>query len=348
VAGRQPLRVKAQFTGLYEYQSAVVKATITMADGSPSPYGELGQQSVSFDYDETFEWVSTPLVFTSTQSATAIAVRDLKFNWQIVSVQYRPDYYRTLPWWLAFPSSVGSRTTTHRIYTLYRVPVDSMAVPWAKALELSSGMMSTLTGSSTEESAVHLLADGIFYSGWTEYDTRFFKPSIRYLYVPQGDASCGNHLQQTLRLAYVLGKLTGPAGSNAVLQCNDVSNFHAVLAASQGIVALPTFILDTRTLTSGVWVPLASTALYRRAGVIPQGDPPCWEQQFVFHQVASRDTLYDTSARSATGSTTSCTPGPNFYGLGQVAYLSTVFPTQPSDQTTFTRPTVGIGTCGVQ
>jgi len=157
----QPLRVKAQFAGLYEYQGAVVKATITMADGSPSPYGELGQQTVSFDYDENFEWVSTPLVFTSTQSATAIAARDLKFNWQIVSVQYRPDYYRTLPWWLAFPSSVGNRTTTHRIYTLWKTPVAPMIVPWAKVLELSSPLLVMAYNLVDDETAVKALADGI-------------------------------------------------------------------------------------------------------------------------------------------------------------------------------------------
>ncbi|HPT25642.1 MAG TPA: hypothetical protein PLZ95_04415 [Bryobacteraceae bacterium] len=338
----QPLRVKAQFTGLYEYQGAVVKATITMADGSPSPYGELGQQTVSFDYDENFEWVSTPLVLTSTQSATAIAARDLKFNWQIVSVQYREDAYRTLPWWLAFPSSVGSRTTTHRIYTLYRAPVDSMAVPWAKALELSSGMMSTLTGSSTEESAVHLIADGIFYSRWTEYDTRFFKPVRHYGYNPSANCSCGSATAQLFNLSNVLSRLAATEWQWVELQCNDSSNFHAILASSQGITARPTYIYDTRGIQ------LQPTALYSRAG-IGLCSTGCWIDQFNYHQVASLgEPLYDTSARSATGSVPVCTLGANLYGLLHAAYLAAAFPTQPLSDTGFLRPTVGVGGCTCQ
>jgi hypothetical protein len=144
---------------------------------------------------------------------------------------------------------------------------------------------------------------------------------------------------QLFNLSFVLSELEATDMVFLDLQCNDSSNFHALLAASQGITALPTLILDTRSM------PLQPTALYSRAGYGACTER-CWSDVFNFHQVASLgEPLYDTSARSATGSLMYCTPGANFYGLLHSSYLAAVFPTQPSTHTGFYRPTVGIGAC---
>jgi len=120
------------------------------------------------------------------------------------------------------------------------------------------------------------------------------------------------------------------------LQCNDTSNLHAILAASQGVDAKPTFIIHAGSdMANDQWVLLAPTALYSSAGW-----NECRIDPFRFHQVASLNSLYDTSAREAAGNTEVCTPGANFFDLNQADYLSMVFPTQPGASTRFTRPTV--------
>lgn len=336
------LKAKAMFS--LPWASAEVKGITVLPDGSPSPYGELAVQTVQFD--ESYEPIEVE--FESENTASEVAAADISIRWQLVSCHlpesedYPEGETRVIPGTYIF------QTTHHRIYTVYKQPVAPMEVPWAKVLELSSAMMAGMTSLTDQETAVQQIADHIFYSRWTGYSTRFYRPSSPYRYVPQGDASCGTLEQQVLRLTYVLAGLVQGAESRIILQCNDASNFHAVVAASQGITASPTLLLDTRTLQTGSWVPLASTALYSRAGPEPQVQQPCWEDQFKFHQIASLTSLYDTSARSATGSKQVCNPGDNFFNMTRPNYLSLVFPSQPSSQTTFIRPVVSVGSCSGQ
>lgn len=333
------LKVKAKFWGSDQWESAVLSATSVLPDGAASPYGALGQQTVTFDeYGESDE-----VEFESANAHDKAAANDITLKWQVVSITVRPDAYHEQAYPLGVPG-FNSRNTTHRIYTVLKTPVAPMTQPWAKVLELSAPMLAGLAANETDENRLREIADGIFYSKWTGYDTRFFTPHRGYLYDPGGSCSCGSTTQQNLNLTYVLTQLAAGGSEQVKLQCNDSSNFSSVLAASQGIAAAPTLIYDSRSTAEG-FVPLAPTALYRRAGSIPPTDQQCWINEFNFHQVASLSYLYDTSARSATGSTSACTPGSNFYGFGNSQYLATVFPAQPLAYTTFTRPSVGVSSC---
>lgn len=339
------LKVTATFWGSDQWESAVMKAKTQLPDGTASPYGDLGPMTVEFDEFG----VSGDVVFESAAASGKVGANDITLKWEIVSITSRPDAYHEQPFPLAVPG-YESRRTTHRIYTVLRAPVPPMAEPWAKALELSGAMLAPLESSATDETRVREIADAIFYSKWTGYDTRFFKPSRGYLYNPFGTCTCGTIEQQTLDLTYVLNQLGLGENEPVNLQCSDTSNFHAILAASQGITALPTFIHDTRPAPPGspdgqYWELLNPTALYRRAGAVPAVEDACNSDRFTFHQVASLGSLYDTSARSATGTKAACTFGANFYGLSYSTYLQTVFPTQPMEYTSFTRPTVGINAC---
>lgn len=339
------LKVKATFWGSDQWESAVMKAKTQLPDGTASPYGELGPMTVEFDEFG----VSGDVVFESAAASDKVGANDITLKWEIVSITSRPDAYHEQPFPLAVPG-YESRRTTHRIYTVLRAPVAPMAEPWAKVLELSGAMLAPLESSATDETRVREIADAIFYSKWTGYTTRFFKPRRGYTYDPAKVCSCfviigegpDQKLDQQLNLQMVLSKLELTDGGPVPLQCNDSSNLNAVLAASQGIDAKPTTILHSATNPEiKPWVSLAPTALYRSAG-----KSDCRIGSFSFHQVASLSNVYDTSIRAATGSEASCEAGEHFYGLTQSAYLSTVFPTQPSNLTRFVRPSVTTGNCG--
>lgn len=136
------------------------------------------------------------------------------------------------------------------------------------------------------------------------------------------------------------------------MQCNDNSNLHSVLAASQGIVARPTYLDDTVIDPTPSGPRLAPAAPHTRAG----NDTDCQVQteatRFTFHQVGSlSDVLYDTSVRCPPAGVTcstsvTCTPrGGNFFDLSLLTYLGTVFPTQPIARTVTGPVTLTVGTC---
>lgn len=344
------LKAKARFS--LPWTSAVVKGMAVLPNGSPSPYGELTAQTIQFD--ETGEPVEVE--FESANEASEVAAADISIRWQLASYELPASEHNPEGETYVVPGTYVFKTTHHRIYTVYQQPVAPMVVPWAKVLELSSAMMAGLekvrdeeegAAAQKRETAVRQIADHIFYSRWTGYTTRFFEPRRDYRYRPTATCSCGGESQQFLRLTYLLTELASVSNAEVTLQCNDTSNFSAILAASQGITALPTFIRDSRPAPPGsppgaLWKNLSPTALYSPAGGAPSGQDPCKISEFNFHQVASYTSLYDTSARAATGEVESCTPGDNFFGLGQSAYLTAVFPAQPAHYTTITRPTVGI------
>lgn len=335
------LKAKAMFS--LPWASAEVKGITVLPDGSPSPYGELTVQTVQFD--ESYEPIEVE--FESENTASEVAAADISIRWQLVSYHlpesedYPEGETRVIPGTYIF------QTTHHRIYTVYKQPVAPMEVPWAKVLELSSAMMAGMTSLTNEETAVQQIADHIFYSRWTGYTTRFFEPRRAYQYNPAKTVSCGSQSQQFLRLTHLLNSLALEDEDKVEIQCNDTSNFSAVLAASQGITALPSYIRDSRPPPPGSppelpWRYLSPTALYSPAGGSPPEESLCKISVFLFHQVASYSSLYDTSARAATEEMQSCKPGDNFFGLGPSAYMTAVFPAQPANYTTITRPPVGI------
>lgn len=344
VAGR-PLRAKVRFWAPCEWESAVVRGLIRLADGSSSPYGEVPPRTVAFDR-ETCRPVEVEMESSGTPSE--VAASDLRIEWQLVSFRLPADE-------VFYPQGVGYTVpgtytfmaTHHRVYTLYREPVAPMQIPWAKVLELSGGMMAGMAVDSPAEQAVRLIADGIFYSNWVGMEARFFRPLRHYGYNPTANWSCGSATAQVFNLRQVLNELAAEEITFLGLQCNDSSNFHAILAASQGIEARPTRIRDTRTVTeNGVTYRLPlQTGLYSRAGY-GECTLGCWQDFFNYHQVASSEYfLHDTSARSASGTVEACTKGPNWYGLLYAAYLAAAFPTQPTAYTEYLRPTVDIGDC---
>lgn len=298
-----------------------ISATVTGAEGQDVPWGDVAPRTVTFT-----NGISSAISFTAPRQNASVGAYDVVIDWRAVSCQTQTGSIGAIP--------IGS--TRHRIYSLFAQPVAPMDTPWAKVLEMSSQMLASMSPSSTAENAVAAIADGIFYSRWTEYSIKFYSPFRPYQYDPSKRWSCGTVEAERFRLQDVLNEISDSnQGLPVRMQCNENSNLHAILAASQGITASPTLILDTRSTL------LTQTALYHPAG--PEAE--CRQDRFTFHQVSSLDFLYDTSAQAATGSVNSCTPGANVFGLTQAAYLPVVFPMQPAEFTSFTRPTVEVGSC---
>jgi hypothetical protein len=326
----QPLTFQAQFkSNVPDITSCSIEATLSPTNGVNLPWGNIDATTVTFTNGS-----SGDVSFTVSEQSPSVGAIDLRMDWRVVSCQ--PG--GSLP-----VNDLPLVPTRHRIYSLWKQPVAPQVQPWVKVLEISSPMLSEIAPTDTDEKVVEALADRIFYSRWTGYDLKFTPWLRAYKYDPNSTFSCGDDTQQTIELQVLLDKLVEADANPLKFQCNDNSNLHAILAASQGIAANPTFIHDNRTtMIDGrlKWVPI-QTALHQRAGETGQ----CHQDQFYFHQVASLEQLDDTSVRSATGSTSSCAAGPNFFGLSPTSYFSTVFPTQQSSYTSFTRPTVVIGAC---
>ena len=275
----QPLKLKAQFrcpTGFEQnFSGLTISASTTLGEtANPSPYGNLQPQTVTFHTDPgTGVCLSDEIVFTSDQSATAVAVDDIKIRWQADSLP--PE------WW---PSSTefGLRKTQHRIYTLLAEPVEPMLTPWAKVLELSSGMLAGKQPGAPEAEIVTKLAVDIHNSVWTQFQTRFFEARNPYQYDPRYSCSSCNDfgatIRQTFNLSEILTRLAAAEPEAPVeMQCSDSADLHSVLAASQGTTVHPIYL---KHKTDPL---LSATKIYARAGPIPV----CFEEQFNYHQTPS-------------------------------------------------------------
>lgn len=330
-----PISLSATFrSGEPSIASCTITATVRDSSDNPDfPWQDLGTQTVTFTAG-----LSDTVTFTApVQSATAGAY-DVTMRWRAISC-------------LTSSSEPVDGTilnkTKHRLYSLFTTPVAPMATPWAKVLELSSPILAQLTAGGatpTNESIVQEMASAIFNSAWTGYyAVRFFSPSVTYLYVTNASCTCfskTDFYHQYYNLQNVLDRMApAEAGGPPVnLQCADNANFHAVLAASQGIAAPPNLIVDNRSGTSDLDRQyLAPTAPHYRAGA---SDNTCRVSCFVFHQVPTLALLYDTSVRACLGTgLTECnsaadgSPGENLFGYTYSNYLSTAFPTQSSENT---------------
>lgn len=213
-------------------------------------------------------------------------------------------------------------------------------------------MTAGLGSNASDASIVNALANGVFYSTWRNFgpSVYFFVPKAAYVYDPAACRSCmsSDLLSQRYPLDEFLNEIV--KDQDYKMQCSDNANLHSVLAAGQGVNAPPTVIKSTGFPSAG----LAPTALYNRAGETDVCRIDC----FLFHQVASLATLYDTSGRRSTTSLSSgcmvdplqraaCTAGSNLFNLSQSTYLPLAFPTQSAASTTFAPVTVTIGSCSV-
>lgn len=327
-----PLTFHAQFKSAVPVTaSCAIEATLTSPSGETLPWGNIAAITVAFA-----NGASEDVQFTVPVQTPKVGAFDVRIDWRALSC---------LPQGSVAADDSPLTPTRHRIYSLWKQPVAPQVIPWAKVLELSSPMLASASTTTTDENAVEMLADAIFYSRWTDYDAKFYRNLRSYKYNPQKTYSCGDDVSQSLNLQTLLDRLAVVTVEPLHFQCNDNSNLHAILAASQGIQASPTRIHDTREQTPGKrdWIFIA-TALHQRAGESDQ----CRQGLFKFHQVSSLDKLYDTSIRAATGSMESCTAGQNFFGLTTDTYFSTAFPPpQPNTYIGFSRPTVEIGACPV-
>lgn len=333
-----PLKLQARFSTRGNLATATIKAALSFVGGGASPFGDLLPQMVTFTGGD-----SGQVTFTSEFAAGKITADDVVFDWEVVSGT------------TASGQEVGRfdiNQTTHRIYTVLALPVAPQTEAWAKVLELSCGMAAGLKAPDAM-SVAQALAEGLFYSRWRDFveNIRFFRPVGSYQYDPSVLVSCGTLGTQRYPLQRVLTDITT---SPLVMQCNDNSNLHAILSASQGIVARPTYLDDTVIDPSPTGPRLAPAAPYTPAGLdttcVVQTD--ALETRFTFHQVGSfAELIYDTSVRCPPDGVTcsvpaSCTPrGSNFFGLTFPSYLGRVFPTQPLARTVTMPITVTIGSC---
>jgi hypothetical protein len=134
------LQVKAKFKAPDDWTSAVIKGKTLLPDGTPSPYGDLGEMTVQFQwaqdgYDPPYSQ-SDEVLFESQESANELGAYDVSIVWELKHVNYL-DYWgfgsAELPLELAQPFE--GRETVHRIYSLYKNPMAPMADPWAKVLD---------------------------------------------------------------------------------------------------------------------------------------------------------------------------------------------------------------------
>jgi hypothetical protein len=62
-------------------QSAVIRGGTYLEDGSASPFGEIGQQAITFT-----NGVSAPVVFSSVSNGGGeVRARDVRIEWELVS-----------------------------------------------------------------------------------------------------------------------------------------------------------------------------------------------------------------------------------------------------------------------
>lgn len=78
----QPIALQATFTASNNVTSAVIGATITSGDGSPSPFGSLPSQTVMFDGGHSV----SPATYVSTDSTSILGAFDVKIRWKAESV----------------------------------------------------------------------------------------------------------------------------------------------------------------------------------------------------------------------------------------------------------------------
>lgn len=140
--------------------------------------------------------------------------------------------------------------TAHRIYAILKTPIAPMVVPWAKVLEISSGILTGTTvdpigGTPADNTVVQALGNGMFYSSWTNFDARFFVPVAIYTYNPEECLAIDCHTGSLWNypLQYFLNQLTSPM---ILMQCSDNADLLTILAASQGISTPPTSKLSRR------------------------------------------------------------------------------------------------------
>jgi len=167
ILGR-PMQLQAKFRST-ELSSAVIQAVGTLRNGQPSPYGDLGPQTVTFDQNNHGD--SPQVTFTSGQVNSSIGSKDIVFEWQMLSGTTIDGEE------VDGASPIGK--TDHRIYTVFRKPIAPQEVPWAKVLEIA-GLMTVSLGDNPSAAAIERqIASGVFYSRWARNpaNARFFVPS---------------------------------------------------------------------------------------------------------------------------------------------------------------------------
>jgi hypothetical protein len=360
VAGR-PLRAKVRLWAPCEWESAVVRGLIRLPNGSSSPYGEIPPRTVAFDR-ETCQPVEVEM--ESSGPPSEVAASDLRIEWQLVSFRLPPDE-------MFYPQGVGYTVpgtytfmaTHHRVYTLYREPVAPMQIPWAKVLELSANLSAGTGASQTERQLAQRLADGVFYSRWLEQTAarfRFFQPQAPYIYDPMRRVTCALWADefQKFPMSLLLERL---ADSQPIrILCADNANFHAALAASQGLAVHPLYF---RNVELGA---LIVTRAQQHAGDSAKGFVDC----FNWHQLpalAGGSWVYDISVKAVLGESDQhpCTiyyddghntawdlqypgQGTNFFDLTFAAYLSAAFQGLTPQQTYGKTFQVAVGPCPVE
>jgi hypothetical protein len=255
-----------------------------------------------------------------------VDVNTLTFFWQLKSVSPGGAAPVSLP--------ANIKKTQHRIYTLYAAPVAPMAEPWAKVLELSTGLVKQATGSlgaspGDDSLVVAQLTRGIHNSLWTSFSssadflnpvgTLIYNPSVRHS-EPTGPggllgAGGSGFTSQQYDLNWFMASLSDPT---IVQQCNDNSNLLAILADSLGIAVSP-YWFATGWAATGPTGFLAEATYY---GAGQDGATPPSRSVFKFHQVdVYLGLVYDPSTRPAA-------TGDPFLGLSFSTYLDLAFPDQ--------------------
>lgn len=322
------LGLQAQFhTDNVEIANCSIQATLADSIGLELPWGDITPQTVAFTGG-----ASEAVTFTAPAVNPLVGAYDLVMNWRAVSCQTQ------LGGTIDGPPLNSSR---HRIYSLFAQPVAPMETPWAKVLELASLMISTRAQGDLDETALSTaLAAGTFYSDWRSEPTRFFRPNGLYKYNPNACLACRCRTESNwaFPLQYYLDRL---AIEDVSMQCSDNSDFHAILAAAEGIGAQP------------LRIGLPGGMMMQTNPYYPAGESGCRMDQFGFHAVGELTSVYDISAKcpvetaSGTCNNTpvSCTPGENFFNRVLADYLPLVFQNVTIANALTSRKTVTLATC---